>query len=287
MNRSTTILGFALLAVAATMAAMITLRNRPAPAGIESYARREMQASPNASSLSLRPSVGMIGKDSGAVAEPSHGPAKVRIDPQAGAVVGQEVANQGDNGLLRRLKSRRQPERRNENRESFRVSLSEEWLASLPPEQQVMWRSRVEAVDRAAGAQLAKLTEKLDLTPAQQKKIFPSLVRVSPGYDSAMTVEGTAGAESTVAATPAEEIHAALDPDQQAVVEDEEVMRHLWWEDIINRLEADLTTSTGGAPMNEAITGDSEETQAPADQSREIPETRDDFNLFDLIEPVR
>lgn len=128
------------------------------------------------------------------------------------------------------------------------------------------------------------MTKELDLTPSQRAKLFPTLVRATPGYDAAMTVGGSAQpGESTM--TPDEEVHAVLNPEQQVEVEDNVVDRQLWWQNIIDRLEADLTNSTGGG----VITSDGEvippgESPDPVDESRDAPDPREDMNLFDMME---
>jgi hypothetical protein len=176
-------------------------------------------------------------------------------------------------------------------RDSLRVSLPEGWLSSLPSDQQTEWQNRVASVNRSAGMQLAQLTAKLELNSAQRTKLFPALVRAAPDYDPVMTVGGSTVAAEPVM-TPAEEIHAALEPDQQAQVEDEDVNRQLWWQDIIERLEKDLAGATGGSPIENTIDDPGGSTApadlpVPADDTRDAPAAREDRNLFDMIEQSR
>lgn len=166
-------------------------------------------------------------------------------------------------------------------REPFKVSLPEEWLATLPPPQRKEWLDRTAGVEREASRQLEKLTANLDLNSTQRGKLFPALVRATAGFDPVMVVAGGAVATDP-SLTPAEEIHALLDRDQQAQLEDTEVQRQLWWQDVIEKLEADLTNATGGAPLPDAP---APATPAPTDEERVAPEARDGGNLFDLIEP--
>ena len=83
--------------------------------------------------------------------------------------------------------------------------------------------------------------------------MFPHLARSTPGYDPVMQIGGVQLAGSSV--TPAdEEIHDLLDPDQQARLEDQELDRQLWWEDLFARIDAELVDSTGGMPIREPAT---------------------------------
>ena len=237
MKRSTNILGFAFLTLAATLAASITMRNAPAPPRTASGPKADATG---------------VGGSRGATVVPDRAAVPVR-----------------PSGISR------------PGRDSFKVSLPEILLASLPPDQRQAWLDRAAAVEREAGAQLEKLTANLDLTGTQRGKLFPALVRATAGYDSAMTVGGATVAADT-GLTPAEEIHSLLDQDQQAQVEDKEVQRQLWWQDIIGKLEADLTNETGGAPATDPSPP---AVPAPTAEERVAPEARDDGNLFDLIAP--
>jgi hypothetical protein len=236
MKRSTNILGFAFLTLAATLAAIITMRNAPAPSRTASGPKADATGA---------------GDARGAAAVPDR--SAVRVRPS---------------GLSR------------PGRDSFKVSLPEDWLATLPPDQRQAWLERAVAVEHEATAQLEKLSANLDLNSTQRGKLFPALVRATAGYDPAMIVGGATVAADT-GLTPAEEIHSLLNEDQQAQVEDNEVERQLWWQDIIGKLEADLTNETGGpAPDTSAPAA-----PVPADEERVAPEARDDGNLFDLITP--
>ena len=237
MKRSTNILGFAFLALAATLAASITMRNSPA--------RIQTNSGPKI------PDTGLGG-------------ARNPATP------------------LDRLGRPDRPSRPgNSVQDSLKVSLPEDLLVTLPPDQRQAWLDRAAAVETAASAQLEKLTANLDLNATQRRKLFPALVRATAGYDAAMLVGGATVAADT-SLTPAEEIHSLLDQDQQAQVEDTEVQRQLWWQDIIGKLEADLTNATGGAPATDPS---APAVPAPTAEERIAPEARDDGNLFDLIAP--
>ena len=236
MKRSTNILGFAFLTLAATFAASITMRNAPPPSRAAS---------------GPKPDATRAGGARGVAAVPDRSAVSVRSS------------------------GRSRPDR-----DSFKVALPEVWLATLPLDQRQTWLDRAAAVEGEASARLEKLTANLDLNSTQRRKLFPALVRPTAGYDSAMIVGGATVAAAT-GLTPAEEIHSLLDPDQQAQVEDTEVQRQLWWQDIIGRLESDLTEATGGISAPDV----SAPAPAPTDEERVAPEARDDGNLFDLIAP--
>ncbi|MCX6878312.1 MAG: hypothetical protein NTW21_31540, partial [Verrucomicrobia bacterium] len=167
----------------------------------------------------------------------------------------------------------------------LRVVLPEPWLAALPIDQQHEWRARAAAVESDARVRLERLTAELELTGPQREKMFPVLVRAAPGYTPAMLVGGSADI-SAPSITTAEAVHQVLDPQQQALLEDREVNRQLWWQDTLARLEADLIESTGGVPAPSAAapaaTSPADATPAPGE--RVAPDARETHNLFDPLE---
>ena len=181
--------------------------------------------------------------------------------------------------------------------DALRVALPEPWLTTLPPEQQVEWRARAAAVEGAARKKLDRLTHELELTSTQRDKMFPLIVRSTQGYDPVMLTGGNLTAKAPLAAkTPLaadEEIHQVLDPQQQALVEDQEVNRQLWWQDTLSRLEADLIDSTGGVTATIAASPTEIPTETtttpaatmPATEERVAPAARENGNLFDLLDP--
>jgi len=208
MNRSTFILGIALLVVALTMAVTVTVRNAPDEAkekgAVAKRAENHEFSSSNRTSASARP-------------------------------------------LPHRSRSS-QTDRRQVSRERYQVVISESRLSALPVDQQEELRSRVGLVESKARKQLERMTQELELTTAQRNKMFPLLVRSANGYDPAMQVVGAGAPDLADSSTSTDdEIHALLDPEQQAQLEDEEVNRRLWWQDLIGRLEKDLDESTGGS----------------------------------------
>jgi hypothetical protein len=240
MNRSTFIFGFALLVIAATLAASITLRHAP---GDESEASRPGAGPPR--------------------------PAQRHALTKPPGLPGDSNALNAQRGKATRTS------------DALRVTLPEPWLAALPDEQQAAWRTRSAAVERAARVKLECLTADLELSTAQRQKMFPALVRSTSGYDPVMVVGGgNLTGETSLASLDA--IHQVLDPQQQALVEDQEVNRQLWWQDTLSRLEAELIESTGGAPASPAATLPASANPVPAAEERVAPDAREPGNLFDL-----
>jgi hypothetical protein len=130
----------------------------------------------------------------------------------------------------------------------YEVTIPLEALAERSPAEQADYHRRVDAVQREARRKLERMTEEFELTSSQRAKMFPVLVRSTPGYDQAMQVGGISLSGDPLA--PAgEEMHELFDPDQQVQLEDKEIDRQLWWQDIFARIEDDLVNSTGGMPI--------------------------------------
>jgi hypothetical protein len=164
----------------------------------------------------------------------------------------------------------------------FSVILSEPWIATLPTEQQSTWRIRAAKVEKSARARLDRLTTELELSAAQRAKMFSALVRSAPGYDPVMIVAGgLTRSEPVLAAT--EEIHQILEPQQQVLLEDQEVDRQLWWQDTLARLEADLIASTGGVSTTPAVTTIPAIIPIIPTEDRVAPDNAETGNLFDLL----
>ena len=236
MTRSANILGFAFLAVAATMTAMITMRNSPQPV------RRDRP------STQLQVPRGRV----------SSGRFAMRAEK-----------SQADGSASRVLQQRP------------RIDFERQWLDSLPAEDREAWLERAAAVEHKANSQLDQLTAQLDLTQTQRARLFPALARSAPGFDPVMMIGGVPG-YGRDGLTPAEEIHSLLDPDQQLAVENADVNRQLWWQTIIDRLEADLYDETGGVILGGDTVPATVEPTAPAGE-REAPAARDNGSLFDML----
>ncbi len=236
MTRSANILGFAFLALAATLTAMIAMRNSPQPI------RRDR--------------------------------AVFQAQLPRGRVSAGRSVIRGENPETRAMAHSVLKQR-------SRITLDREWLDTLPTEEQLEWLDRADSVERKAYEQLDHLTAQLELSHTQRDKLFPALARSAPGFDPVMLVGGVAG-YGRDDMTPAEEIHALLDQDQQAAVEDADVSRQLWWQTIIDRLEADLTYETGGAILGGEIAPAAADPVVTSGE-REAPAARDDGNLLDML----
>ncbi len=206
VNRSAFILGSALLVVAATLAATITVRNAPPD-------RRAADA----------------GR--------TRGPQARALAPAAGAPDSH-------------LQAARPGPSRRPSPGQFTVSVSPDWLAGLPAGEQEEFRQRVARVQQKACGRLDRMTDEFDLTADQRGKMFPLLVRSTPGFDPAMQVAG--GYLDGAPATADEELHGLLDAEQQAQLEDQELNRQLWWQEVFSRLEKELVDSTGGGAAEPA-----------------------------------
>lgn len=112
--------------------------------------------------------------------------------------------------------------------EALRVVLPESWLASLPPPARAAWLARATAVEKAALDRLAVLTKQLGLSEVQRVRMFPLLVRGTPGFDPVM-LSGDPGT-------------ADLTSDEAAAAR-----RQLWWQDTLTRLETGLTEDAARA----------------------------------------
>lgn len=278
MSRATLILGFALLVIAATLATSITLRNAPG--------------------------------DNRMVTRPDAGTPRTA---QPHALTHARTTGSPADFNARNSRSQANHKADSHKEDSLSVALPEPWLTDLPTTQQAEWRTRTAAVERAARKKLDRLITGLDLTPAQCDKMFPLIVRSTPGYDPVMLVGGnltpktslpadaysSAQMDGTSNITPKtslaadEEMHQVLDPQQQALVENQEVNRQLWWQDTLARLEADLINSTGGDTPTitttptavPSATPTAPAAAAPATEEWVAPESSETGNLFDLIEP--
>jgi hypothetical protein len=241
VNRSTYVLGFALVMIAATLAASITMRDAPGTS------RKTAGATPAA-------------------------PRRAHAGPAQAPADGARLGRRGQ---------------ATPKADGLRVALPESWLASLPGEQHSAWRSRAASVEKAARERLERLTTDLELSAAQRDEMFPVLVRASSGYDPVMLVGGVRlAAESSMVA--AEAIHQVLDPQQQALVEDQEINRQLWWQDTLARLEVGLLASSDGTSGSTTATvpATAADATAPAAE-RDAPAAREAANLLDLLDSNR
>ncbi len=158
----------------------------------------------------------------------------------------------------------------------------------LSPTQRQDIAKRVPWVQQAALSRLGKMAERLDLSPIQQHKVFPQLLRATTGYHPAMVITYPAGASlpsEELAAnekSPDEAIHDSLDPDQQEDFLQQKLDDQAWWEEIVAQLEDDFDASVAGNNGPVAAGQAPPEQEAVAEPQLE-PEPQQGVNLFDLL----
>lgn len=156
---------------------------------------------------------------------------------------------------------------------------------ALTPVQRQEISKRAPWVKKTALARLEKMTERLDLTPAQQHKIYPELVRSTAGYHPAMVINYPVGfqAPGELASnekSPDEAIHDSLDPDQQEDFVESQLDERAWWNEIVAQLEEDFDASVAAQNGPAAAATAPEEDPGPA-PTTDQPEQG--VNLFDLL----
>jgi hypothetical protein len=239
VNRSSFILGSALLVVAVTLAVTVTVRNAPRGAGEVAVA-----GSTGGNSFSNR------------------------------AFRGDNSANPG---------SPRRPRPRvlgaNDERASYRVQLPAEQGVLMPVDERAELTERAAIVESKAREQLERMTEEFDLSGEQRRKMFPMLARSMAGFDPRMLVGGSY-LEVETGVLPDEKMHEMLDGEQRVQLEDDEIDRQLWWQDVFSRLERELVDSTGGgATVPTAV----DPGPATGGDERAAPKTGSGGNLFDQL----
>lgn len=209
----------------------------------------------------------------------------VRNDPSRIAVRsdGTEVSSSGP--VNRRYPAQRNSDSRKlrgdrllgsaDSRDYLQVSVPEESLAGLSSAEQTELLQRAEIVQREARQQLERMTEEFALTRAQRHKMFPVLARSTRHFDPAMQVGGAYLAAPDAGITGSEDVHDLLNPDQQESLENKELDRQLWWEDVFTRLDGELIDSTGGSPLQTApAEGGAAPTEEPIPTERTAPTSR-------------
>lgn len=158
----------------------------------------------------------------------------------------------------------------------------------LSPAQRQDIAKRVPWVQQDVLSRLGKMTERLDLSPIQQHKVFPQLLRATTGYHPAMIINypaGTSFPSEELAAnekSPDEAIHDSLDPDQQEDFLQQKLDDQAWWEEIVAQLEDDFDASVAGNNGPVAAGQAPPEQEAVAEPQPE-PEPQQGVNLFDLL----
>ena len=158
----------------------------------------------------------------------------------------------------------------------------------LSPAQRQDIAKRVPWVQQDVLSRLGKMTERLDLSPIQQHKVFPQLLRATTGYHPAMIINYPAGTSlpseelADNGKSPDEAIHDSLDPDQQEDFLQQKLDDQAWWEEIVAQLEEDFDASVASNDGPVAAGQAPPEQEAAAEPQPE-PEPQQGVNLFDLL----
>jgi hypothetical protein len=132
-------------------------------------------------------------------------------------------------------------------------------------------------VESHALAQLARMTEELQLSADQQRRIFPKLVQDSQSYHPSMQIIGAGPYGPAVGGGVGfGDLAPELDPLQQDEFLESSLDDLLLWREIIANLERQLEQQTGVV-----------EPPAPADQEEPETPSGGDRNLFDLVPPEK
>ena len=159
---------------------------------------------------------------------------------------------------------------------------------SLTPAQRQDIAKRVPWVQQDALSRLGKMTERLDLTPIQQHKVFPQLLRATTGYHPAMIINYPAGTSipseelADNEKSPDEAIHDSLDPDQQEDFLQQKLDDQAWWEEIVAQLEEDFDASVA-SNNGPVAAGQAPPGQEAAAEPQPEPQPQQGINLFDLL----
>ncbi len=147
---------------------------------------------------------------------------------------------------------------------------------------------RLPWVRQNALSRLGKMTERLELTPIQQHKVFPQLLQSTTGFHPVMVINYPAGLSIPLeeladnGKSPDEAIHDSLDPDQQEDFIQQKLDDQAWWEEIVAQLEEDFDASVASNDDPVAAGQAPPEQEAVAEPQPE-PEPQQGVNLFDLL----
>ena len=159
---------------------------------------------------------------------------------------------------------------------------------ALTPVQRQDIARRLPWVRDNALSRLDRMTERLELTPAQQHKVFPQLLRATTGYHPAMTINYPPGVSlptaevATTEKSPDEAIHDSLDPEQQEDFLQQQLDDQAWWDEIVAQLEADFDASVT-AEAGPVATGQAPPEQEAVQESQPSSQPQQGNNLFDLL----
>jgi hypothetical protein len=132
-------------------------------------------------------------------------------------------------------------------------------------------------VESHALAQLARMTEELQLSTDQQRRIFPKLVQDSQSYHPSMEIVGAGPYGPAVGGgVGLGDLAPELDPLQQDELLESSLDDVLLWREIIANLERQLEQQTGVV-----------EPPVPANEEEPATPSGGDRNLFDLVPPQK
>lgn len=140
-------------------------------------------------------------------------------------------------------------------------------------------------VDTAARSRLEMLTGQLDLSPRQQRRIFPLLARSNPEFDESFTIRGAVfvGPPGRITRNTADQyIHDLLEPEQQLELEIAAAEDDIWWTHVIAKLEKDLVDATN--PATDTAAPPIPEDAPASEEPRTEPRSHRGGNLFDRME---
>ena len=165
--------------------------------------------------------------------------------------------------------------KKSESRRAPRESIAEAFSVRVPTDhpRKSQLTEQAQAVEAEAKSELAKFTERLDLTGEQQRRLFPILARSSAKYDAAMMISGQVGAPPLVGNAGNEEFNEVLEQPQRDQLMDDALADQLLWQDIIGKLRERLDEQTPQVP----------EATDPVEPAPQAPRGRG--NLFDSINP--
>ena len=191
---------------------------------------------------------------------------------------------------------------------SVHAGLAVEVPANHPRRAELL--QQADAVETDAKRRLGLMTDQLDLTDAQQEKIFPLLVRSSQSYDPGMRIVlgSHASALPSSDSTPLDRsserdlVQQELSGAQEDALIERRIGEQLIWEEIIGDLTRELDRATPGeiadaSPEPEperATTGGGMDSDPAAgtppasdggETETETPDSRGGRNLFDEIDP--
>lgn len=110
-------------------------------------------------------------------------------------------------------------------------------------------------MESEARTELVRLTDRLELTSEQQRRLFPILARTAAEYDEELIISYlTPGAPPLAGSAGRDELNRVLEPGQQDQLLEDTLTDLALWEGIIEKLQRRLEVETPQvAPTNPGI----------------------------------